>query len=83
MSLFPQVHFFNSFFYDKLRTKGYDGVKRWTKNVSVVVAVLPVPVALGKASPPCPLMGQSRASDPSSDPFLFQRTLSSFWPLGR
>uniref|UniRef100_A0A8D0XBV5 Ubiquitin-like protease family profile domain-containing protein n=1 Tax=Sus scrofa TaxID=9823 RepID=A0A8D0XBV5_PIG len=28
-----QVHFFNSFFYDKLRTKGYDGVKRWTKNV--------------------------------------------------
>lgn len=29
-----QVHFFNSFFYDKLRTKGYDGVKRWTKNVS-------------------------------------------------
>uniref|UniRef100_A0A8C3XSJ0 Ubiquitin-like protease family profile domain-containing protein n=1 Tax=Chelydra serpentina TaxID=8475 RepID=A0A8C3XSJ0_CHESE len=30
----PQVHFFNSFFYDKLRTKGYEGVKRWTKNVS-------------------------------------------------
>lgn len=29
-----QVHFFNSFFYDKLRTRGYDGVKRWTKNVS-------------------------------------------------
>uniref|UniRef100_A0A803TCA1 Ubiquitin-like protease family profile domain-containing protein n=1 Tax=Anolis carolinensis TaxID=28377 RepID=A0A803TCA1_ANOCA len=29
-----QVHFFNSFFYDKLRTKGYEGVKRWTKNVS-------------------------------------------------
>uniref|UniRef100_A0A3Q4M8A5 Ubiquitin-like protease family profile domain-containing protein n=1 Tax=Neolamprologus brichardi TaxID=32507 RepID=A0A3Q4M8A5_NEOBR len=28
------VHFFNSFFYDKLRTKGYEGVKRWTKNVS-------------------------------------------------
>ncbi|XP_067879799.1 uncharacterized protein [Heterodontus francisci] len=30
-----QVHFFNSFFYDKLRTKGYDGVKRWTKNVDI------------------------------------------------
>ncbi|XP_056431736.1 sentrin-specific protease 5-like isoform X1 [Gadus chalcogrammus] len=29
------VHFFNSFFYDKLRTKGYDGVKRWTKNVDI------------------------------------------------
>ncbi|XP_061090965.1 sentrin-specific protease 3b isoform X2 [Conger conger] len=30
-----KVHFFNSFFYDKLRTKGYDGVKRWTKNVNI------------------------------------------------
>nr|XP_029525959.1 sentrin-specific protease 3-like [Oncorhynchus nerka]XP_029525960.1 sentrin-specific protease 3-like [Oncorhynchus nerka] len=30
-----EVHFFNSFFYDKLRTKGYDGVKRWTKNVNI------------------------------------------------
>ncbi|KAJ8416823.1 hypothetical protein AAFF_G00327010 [Aldrovandia affinis] len=30
-----KVHFFNSFFYDKLRTKGYDGVKRWTKNVDI------------------------------------------------
>lgn len=34
VSASSQVHFFNSFFYDKLRTKGYDGVKRWTKNVS-------------------------------------------------
>uniref|UniRef100_A0A3Q2DCH5 SUMO specific peptidase 3b n=1 Tax=Cyprinodon variegatus TaxID=28743 RepID=A0A3Q2DCH5_CYPVA len=30
-----EVHFFNSFFYDKLRTKGYEGVKRWTKNVDI------------------------------------------------
>ncbi|XP_078792820.1 sentrin-specific protease 3b isoform X2 [Oryzias latipes] len=30
-----KVHFFNSFFYDKLRTKGYEGVKRWTKNVDI------------------------------------------------
>ncbi|XP_075896619.1 sentrin-specific protease 3b [Nelusetta ayraudi] len=30
-----KVHFFNSFFYDKLRTKGYEGVKRWTKNVNI------------------------------------------------
>ncbi|OPJ82288.1 hypothetical protein AV530_017581 [Patagioenas fasciata monilis] len=29
-----KVHFFNSFFYDKLRTRGYEGVQRWTKNVS-------------------------------------------------
>lgn len=34
MLFYLQVHFFNSFFYDKLRTKGYEGVKRWTKNVS-------------------------------------------------
>ncbi|XP_027489191.1 sentrin-specific protease 3-like, partial [Corapipo altera] len=31
----PQVHFFNSFFYDKLRTRGYEGVQRWTKNVDI------------------------------------------------
>ncbi|XP_076867725.1 sentrin-specific protease 3a [Brachyhypopomus gauderio] len=30
-----RVYFFNSFFYDKLRTKGYEGVKRWTKNVDI------------------------------------------------
>lgn len=30
-----QIYFFNSFFYDKLRTKGYEGVKRWTKNVDI------------------------------------------------
>ncbi|XP_061566673.1 sentrin-specific protease 3b [Cololabis saira] len=30
-----KIHFFNSFFYDKLRTKGYEGVKRWTKNVDI------------------------------------------------
>ncbi|XP_068855055.1 sentrin-specific protease 3-like [Aphelocoma coerulescens] len=30
-----KVHFFNSFFYDKLRTRGYEGVQRWTKNVDI------------------------------------------------
>ncbi|KAL8183389.1 UNVERIFIED_CONTAM: Sentrin-specific protease 3 [Gekko kuhli] len=30
-----KVHFFNSFFYDKLQTKRYEGVKRWTKNVDI------------------------------------------------
>lgn len=28
-----QVHFFNSFFHRQLVTKGYNGVKRWTKKV--------------------------------------------------
>uniref|UniRef100_A0A8C5JHQ5 Ubiquitin-like protease family profile domain-containing protein n=1 Tax=Junco hyemalis TaxID=40217 RepID=A0A8C5JHQ5_JUNHY len=35
-----KVHFFNSFFYDKLRTRGYEGVQRWTKNVRGVVCLL-------------------------------------------
>uniref|UniRef100_A0A8C8VGE5 Ubiquitin-like protease family profile domain-containing protein n=1 Tax=Pelusios castaneus TaxID=367368 RepID=A0A8C8VGE5_9SAUR len=30
-----KLHIFNSFFFDKLRTKGYEGVKRWTKNVDI------------------------------------------------
>ncbi|KAL4608197.1 sentrin-specific protease 3-like [Arapaima gigas] len=30
-----EVHFFNSFFYRQLVTKGYEGVKRWTKNVDL------------------------------------------------
>uniref|UniRef100_A0A673AJV0 Ubiquitin-like protease family profile domain-containing protein n=1 Tax=Sphaeramia orbicularis TaxID=375764 RepID=A0A673AJV0_9TELE len=28
-----KVHFLNSFFHRQLMTKGYDGVKRWTKQV--------------------------------------------------
>ncbi|KAG2463146.1 SENP5 protease, partial [Polypterus senegalus] len=30
-----KVHFFNSFFYRQLATKGYEGVKRWTKKVDL------------------------------------------------
>ncbi|KAM9441308.1 sentrin-specific protease 3a isoform 2-T2 [Clarias gariepinus] len=42
-----QVYFFNSFFYDKLRKKGYDGVKRWTKNVDIFQKkVLLIPIHL-------------------------------------
>ncbi|KAM8973994.1 sentrin-specific protease 3 [Pelodytes ibericus] len=42
-----QVHFFNSFFYDKLRTKGYEGVKRWTKNVEIFnKSLLLIPIHL-------------------------------------
>ncbi|KAM6453229.1 sentrin-specific protease 3 isoform 1-T1 [Liasis olivaceus] len=42
-----KVHFFNSFFYDKLRTKGYDGVKRWTKNVDIFnKEILLIPIHL-------------------------------------
>ncbi|XP_075058334.1 sentrin-specific protease 5 [Mixophyes fleayi] len=30
-----KVHFFNSFFHRQLMTKGYNGVKRWTKKVDI------------------------------------------------
>ncbi|XP_063772431.1 sentrin-specific protease 5 [Pseudophryne corroboree] len=30
-----KVHFFNSFFHKQLMTKGYNGVKRWTKKVDL------------------------------------------------
>lgn len=49
--LLAQVHFFNSFFYDKLRTKGYDGVKRWTKNVSYEFTSICVTIFLLAVSP--------------------------------
>uniref|UniRef100_A0A4X2MF78 Ubiquitin-like protease family profile domain-containing protein n=1 Tax=Vombatus ursinus TaxID=29139 RepID=A0A4X2MF78_VOMUR len=42
-----KVHFFTSFFCDKLHTKGYDGVKRWTKNVDIFnKEVLLIPIHL-------------------------------------
>ncbi|XP_069753340.1 sentrin-specific protease 5 isoform X2 [Narcine bancroftii] len=42
-----QVHFFNSFFYKQLQTKGYNGVKRWTKKVDLFnKALLLIPIHL-------------------------------------
>ncbi|XP_068427225.1 sentrin-specific protease 5-like [Clinocottus analis] len=42
-----KVHFFNSFFHRQLMTKGYDGVKRWTKQVDLFSkSLLLVPVHL-------------------------------------
>ncbi|NXJ01781.1 SENP5 protease, partial [Psophia crepitans] len=35
-----KVHFFNSFFHRQLVTKGYNGVKRWTKKVDLFKKVL-------------------------------------------
>lgn len=34
-SAHSKVHFLNSFFYRQLMTKGYEGVKRWTKQVDL------------------------------------------------
>ncbi|XP_061784648.1 uncharacterized protein [Nerophis lumbriciformis] len=42
-----KVHFINSFFHRQLMTKGYDGVKRWTKQVDLFSkTLLLVPVHL-------------------------------------
>uniref|UniRef100_A0A1A8S2Q8 SUMO1/sentrin specific peptidase 5 n=1 Tax=Nothobranchius rachovii TaxID=451742 RepID=A0A1A8S2Q8_9TELE len=42
-----KVHFFNSFFHRQLMTKGYDGVKRWTKQVDLFSkSLLLVPIHL-------------------------------------
>lgn len=29
----PDIHYFNTFFYTKLSTQGYSGLRRWTKKV--------------------------------------------------
>ncbi|RVE61437.1 hypothetical protein OJAV_G00170940 [Oryzias javanicus] len=42
-----KVHFLNSFFHRQLMTKGYEGVKRWTKKVNLFSkSILLVPVHL-------------------------------------
>ncbi|XP_061875760.1 sentrin-specific protease 1 isoform X2 [Colius striatus] len=44
----PAVHAFNTFFFTKLKTAGYQAVKRWTKKVDIFsVDLLLVPVHLG------------------------------------
>ncbi|XP_063808314.1 sentrin-specific protease 1 [Pseudophryne corroboree] len=44
----PKVHAFNTFFFPKLKSAGYQAVKRWTKKVDVfAVDILLVPVHLG------------------------------------
>ncbi|XP_078725142.1 uncharacterized protein LOC144942266 isoform X2 [Lampetra fluviatilis] len=43
-----EVYFFTSFFYSHLKRRGYDGVKRWTKKVSVFSRrLLLLPLHLG------------------------------------
>ncbi|XP_027141673.1 sentrin-specific protease 5 [Larimichthys crocea] len=46
-SALHKVHFLNSFFHRQLMTKGYDGVKRWTKQVDLFSkGLLLVPIHL-------------------------------------
>ncbi|XP_078394207.1 sentrin-specific protease 1-like [Cetorhinus maximus] len=44
----PTVHAFNTFFFPKVKSDGYQAVKRWTKKVDIfAVDILLVPVHLG------------------------------------
>ncbi|OCT95823.1 hypothetical protein XELAEV_18013514mg [Xenopus laevis] len=44
----PTVHAFNTFFFSKLKSAGYQAVKRWTKKVDVFsMNILLVPIHLG------------------------------------
>ncbi|KAM4797057.1 sentrin-specific protease 1 [Rhinophrynus dorsalis] len=44
----PTVHAFNTFFFPKLKSAGYQAVKRWTKKVDIFsVDILLVPIHLG------------------------------------
>ena len=44
----PKIHSFNTFFYPKLQSTGYDGVRRWTRKVDIfAVKYLIIPVHLG------------------------------------
>ncbi|KYO44117.1 sentrin-specific protease 1 isoform B [Alligator mississippiensis] len=44
----PTVHAFNTFFFTKIKTAGYQAVKRWTKKVDIFsVDILLVPIHLG------------------------------------
>lgn len=47
---FLRVHAFTSFFFAKLKTAGYDGVRRWTKKVDLFACdVVIVPINMHNA----------------------------------
>lgn len=47
-SNYPRLHIFNTFFYPKLKSNGYDSIKRWTKKVDIFsFDMILVPIHLG------------------------------------
>ncbi|XP_069086973.1 sentrin-specific protease 1 isoform X1 [Pleurodeles waltl] len=45
---FPRVHAFNTFFFTKVKSAGYQAVKRWTKKIDIFsVDLILVPIHLG------------------------------------
>lgn len=47
-SKLPRLHIFNTFFYPKLSSKGYESVRRWTKNIDIFsFDMILIPIHLG------------------------------------
>lgn len=44
----PRLHIFNTFFYPKLKSSGYDSVKRWTRKIDIFsYDLILIPIHLG------------------------------------
>lgn len=47
-SFYPSIHIFNTFFYSKLKSSGYELVKRWTRKVDIFsFDMILIPIHLG------------------------------------
>ena len=47
-SNYPRLHIFNTFFYPKLKSSGYDSIKRWTRKVDIFAYdMILIPIHLG------------------------------------
>ncbi|KAJ1332107.1 sentrin-specific protease [Batrachochytrium salamandrivorans] len=47
--LYPKIHVFNTFFYEKLRTQGYSSIRRWTKKVDLFskdLVIIPIHIGM-------------------------------------
>ncbi|TKY90583.1 hypothetical protein EX895_000581 [Sporisorium graminicola] len=50
LDAFWRVHFFSSFFWTNLKSKGFDGVKRWTRRIDIFAKdIILFPINLGNA----------------------------------
>jgi sentrin-specific protease 1 len=50
LDAFWRVHFFSSFFWENLKNRGFDGVKRWTRKIDIFSKDLVIfPINLGNA----------------------------------
>lgn len=50
LDAFWRVHFFSSFFWENLKNRGYDGVKRWTRRIDIFSKdIILFPINLGNS----------------------------------